>query len=279
MKCMKIAGLILSLSLLYSPQAFSQGGGIGGGTGAGGGFGGGGGAGGGTGLGQGFQGGGGQNFAGGAAFLGTQFTIGAGVGQSSGTIGTTNVGNGFFATPRAAGFPAQPILAGTQLRPGTTTFGSPILNATTATTAGGQVAAGRGGQVGGIAGQAAGIGGQVGGVGGIGGQTGVGNVPFASSSGTYRAPQYLTTLAFRYQRTAPPQLKRDLQGVISRSVRLPNRENIEVATEGRNVVLRGTIRRETRREAEREKRLAEAIIRLTPGVRRIKNEIVIDVQE
>jgi osmotically-inducible protein OsmY len=45
---------------------------------------------------------------------------------------------------------------------------------------------------------------------------------------------------------------------------------IQVVTQGEAVVLRGGVRN------DREKRVAEAMIRMTPGVREVINELVVD---
>ena len=64
-------------------------------------------------------------------------------------------------------------------------------------------------------------------------------------------------------------LRADLQGVLSRSTVLTAPENIQVSMNGDTVVLRGTVPR------ERDRRQAEGLIRLTPGVRDVRNEIVV----
>jgi osmotically-inducible protein OsmY len=59
----------------------------------------------------------------------------------------------------------------------------------------------------------------------------------------------------------------DLQSIIDRSSRLPSRSRIAVSYDGSVVVLRGEVR------DEKERRLAEGILRLSPGVREIRNEL------
>ena len=68
-------------------------------------------------------------------------------------------------------------------------------------------------------------------------------------------------------RPALTTIQPTLQGVVSRATRLPSRENIQVLTDGATIVLRGQVR------DERERRLAEAMIRLSPGVRTVRNEL------
>ena len=62
-------------------------------------------------------------------------------------------------------------------------------------------------------------------------------------------------------------LRGDLQAIIARSSRLPSRDNIQVLAQGDTIVLRGMVR------DDRERRLAEAVLRLSPGVREIRNEL------
>jgi hypothetical protein len=92
----------------------------------------------------------------------------------------------------------------------------------------------------------------------------------ASSYGARRAPAYITVLG----ETVPPvrpdmlRVRADLQGIIDRAGRLPSRGNIRVLTDGSTVVLRGGV------SNDHERRLAEALVRLTPGVRSVRNELV-----
>jgi osmotically-inducible protein OsmY len=104
------------------------------------------------------------------------------------------------------------------------------------------------------------------------GSTALGNTanryPGASSVGMRRAPGYLTVPGF----DVPPRptmaaVRSDLQSVIDRSSRLPSRGNIQVLSEGDTIVLRGQV------ASERERRLAEGLLRLSPGVRQIRNEL------
>jgi osmotically-inducible protein OsmY len=104
------------------------------------------------------------------------------------------------------------------------------------------------------------------------GSTALGNTanryPGASSVGMRRAPGYLTELAFDMPaRPTIAAVRSDLQSVIDRSSRLPSRGNIQVLSEGDTIVLRGQV------GSERERRLAEGLLRLSPGVRQIRNEL------
>lgn len=68
-----------------------------------------------------------------------------------------------------------------------------------------------------------------------------------------------------------PQLQTDLRGAISRipTDQLANPGGVQVDVDGRNVTLKGSVR------DEEESRLVEGLVRLTPGVFNIKNELAI----
>src|SRR5262249_40038408 len=61
----------------------------------------------------------------------------------------------------------------------------------------------------------------------------------------------------------------NLQQIIDRTSALKGRKNITVGVDGNVVVLRGEV------SSERERRLAEGILRLEPGVTEIRNELVV----
>ncbi len=62
----------------------------------------------------------------------------------------------------------------------------------------------------------------------------------------------------------------DVRGVLARSERLPSRDQIQVALDGDTLVLQGAVGDNYQR------RLAEAIIRLTPGVRDVRNDLTVE---
>jgi hypothetical protein len=66
-----------------------------------------------------------------------------------------------------------------------------------------------------------------------------------------------------------PKLAADLQGHVQRSSLLPSKENIAVTIENDVVVLRGQV------GSQREKGLVERMLRLTPGVRELRNELTV----
>jgi osmotically-inducible protein OsmY len=68
---------------------------------------------------------------------------------------------------------------------------------------------------------------------------------------------------------APLRIQGDLQAIVARSESLPSRRNIQVLTDGATVVLRGQVAN------DRERRLAEGMLRLSPGVRELRNELAI----
>jgi len=68
---------------------------------------------------------------------------------------------------------------------------------------------------------------------------------------------------------APSRLQTEVKGVLDRSSALTSSGSIQVSMSGETVVLRGTV------PNAREKRLAEGMIRLTPGVRDVRNELKI----
>src|SRR5262249_41879607 len=95
-----------------------------------------------------------------------------------------------------------------------------------------------------------------------------GNQVFASSAGIRRNMSYVTELGFAD--AAPPVSQRaaELQAILAAADTLPSRQRIQVAVEGPVVVLRGNI------ADEQERRLAEAVLRMTPGVFTVRNELV-----
>ncbi len=91
----------------------------------------------------------------------------------------------------------------------------------------------------------------------------------ASSSGTRRAPAYITVPVFdQAPRPSATVMQANLQKIIAKSSRLPSRNGINVSMDGSVAVLRGQVR------DERERRLAEFLLQLSPGVRAIRNELI-----
>ena len=84
-------------------------------------------------------------------------------------------------------------------------------------------------------------------------------------SGTRLA--YAATVAFRPRPILPSQLQADLRATLDRSTAIKNAKGIQVQVEGQTAVLRGTV------GDEDERRMAEGLVRLTPGVRQVRNEL------
>lgn len=179
---------------------------------------------------------------------------------AGGTAGRPGVGSTASTGPTAGNLFApyynNPLAMGI-LNATNSTFGQPIYNSTT-----GGVGGTVGGRVGGLTGQ-----GGIAGISGIG-QAGLNSVG-GSSIGIRRAPVYFTTLGYTLPRpfVAPLTVRNDLQLALGRTTMLPSREGLQVLMDGQTVVLRGRV------ADDRERRLAENVLRLSPGVRAIRNEI------
>lgn len=204
------------------------------------------------------------SFTGGTGFGSTGTGTGTG-GRGSTTYGQTSPYGTYFANPLALGLATSAVGSGASangsryLRPYPVqlSFGQALYNATTGTGTGTATVTRGGAQ----------------------GATGFGSAsvsssssfPGASSVGIRRAPSYMTETAFD-QPGPPPRtqavLRSDLQAVIARSSRLPSRDGIRVTADTNGVViLRGRVR------DDRERRLAESMVRLSPGVVQVRNEL------
>ncbi|MFO0966995.1 MAG: BON domain-containing protein [Gemmataceae bacterium] len=87
--------------------------------------------------------------------------------------------------------------------------------------------------------------------------------------GTYRNPSYITTLdeSIPIVAHAAPELQRNLQTMLDNSAALRKLRGLDVAVDSGTVVLRGAV------TSERERKLVEGMVRLTPGVRDVRNEL------
>jgi hypothetical protein len=245
---------------------FTGGGGLGGGgaLGGGGGLGGFGSSSGGFGSGSGFGSGGTFGGGGTGTFSGGGFTGSSGFGGGTrtatigGATGSTQVGvtsfeGRYYGNPLAVGIPTTSSVGSQYLRafPTTLVFAQPTYGNTATVTA-----------------TTTRLG--VGGAGGTAVLT-VSPSPYggANTAGIRRAPAYIVEPVFdRPPRPTGDVLRSDLQSIVARSERLPSRDRIRVTVDGSTVVLRGDVR------DERERRLAEAVVRLTPGVREVRNLLV-----
>jgi len=231
-------------------------GGLAGGLGGGGGGGGGGGA------------GGGANSLGGTALQTMQPApqLGPPTGQNNSSLDTSNFLSGYYANPYYQGL----ITAQTNQGPGG--FGSPLsgtgslggtggARGTSRPAGGGATTARTTGATGGLAG------GRTGGAGG-----GLGMAANNSYGVVIPLPVQITYAAvadFNSPPVVAPQLQSDLSGMINRSLgAIANPAGVQVVLgAGNNVLLRGTV------QNAREARLVEGMVRLTPGVGFIKNEL------
>jgi hypothetical protein len=112
-----------------------------------------------------------------------------------------------------------------------------------------------------------------GGAGGRGGAAGgTGSINVANPGGiiaqTPRRFAVATTVKFPVRPTPPAELLPNLQLMIGRTTAIANPQGVQVVLDGPAVVLRGTVRDED------EARLVEGMIRLTPGVGEIRNELL-----
>jgi hypothetical protein len=82
-----------------------------------------------------------------------------------------------------------------------------------------------------------------------------------------QAPPYRIVLDPDFVAPAPDRLQRDVRELVANSPALASTRNIQISIEGPFVVLRGTA------ATQHDRRLAENIIRLTPGVNAVRNEI------
>jgi hypothetical protein len=99
----------------------------------------------------------------------------------------------------------------------------------------------------------------------------MGGYPPATGTATplSKAPVYSIVVGFPTRPPAPAQLQSNLAGVLARSTALGNDRRIAISGDGATVVLRGTV------SNEHDRRLAEAMTRLTPGVHDVRNELQI----
>jgi hypothetical protein len=200
------------------------------------------------------------SFIGGSSLGGTSGAGGGFLGATSGTssnrsgtsgrqsIGSTSFMGPYYGNPLSLG-----IAGSNGTLPTSPTFGTTLYTVTG--TSGG---ASGGSSYGGLAGSTGSVGGTA---------TAATNTMGASSVGIRRAPAYATTLGFQPRFEAPARVQANVQQYLARSERLPSRGDIRVEVDGPTVVLRGAV------ADEHERRLAEALARLTPGVRDLRNEL------
>ncbi len=98
-----------------------------------------------------------------------------------------------------------------------------------------------------------------------------GNGAGFTTIGVSRAPAYVTTLGdgLEVKLAVPAKLQTDLQGILERSTSLPSRPKVQVLVKENLVVLQGTV------SSAKERRLAEGLVRLTPGVQEVLNQLTV----
>ncbi len=199
---------------------------------------------------------GGTGFTGGTGTTGTAgamgFTGGTGYTGGTGTTGTGRTGglsgariptsfnpfNTYYINPMSMGLGTTST--GTAGKT-TGTFGQPIYGTTTATTTG----AGTGQRT----------------------TTNTNTAVGFSTIGIRKNTPFVTTLAEDLPLVTHTLVRTDLQAVLERSSMLKSKNGIAVEVDGPVVVLRGEV------ASDRERRLAEGILRLSPGVREVRNEL------
>lgn len=135
-------------------------------------------------------------------------------------------------------------------------FGQPSFGATSGGTS-------RTGGLGGVASTSTGLG-RTGGLGGGGLNS---NSNSNQSQNTASRIVYSATLRFQPKPIAVAQMHSDLNGLVARSTNLSNPAGVRVSVENDAVILRGKVANAD------EARLVENMIRLSPGVRNVKNEL------
>jgi hypothetical protein len=178
--------------------------------------------------------------------------------KSNSTVGSQYGFNAYYANPLSIGMPSNSN--------GNASFGSPLYNTSTSA-----FASTRGGNLPGSARTNA-----PGSASFRSGSTTASTSPVFASSGTLRrAPQFTTELGPTLGPTTagvvgpPGQLQADVQAAFAGSVPGSAMQNVQISiAEGGVVVLSGQV------PSERDRRLAEAVARLTPGVTDVRNDLV-----
>ena len=90
-----------------------------------------------------------------------------------------------------------------------------------------------------------------------------------NQSGVGSRVSHTAELEFRVKPIETTQLQADLQAMLNRSSTLKNPNAVTVVLEGPVAILRGKV------ADEDEKRLVEGMMRLTPGIRGVRNELLV----
>jgi hypothetical protein len=180
-------------------------------------------------------------------------------GAARGGISASNFLGPTYANPYYQGIRSQAVLSNSV--PGG--FGTPLFGTTGGGAGGGNIGSATGAAGG--AGGAGGRGGTALGGGRLGG-TGTGQDPGGVIVPLPVQIAYPAVAQFQVP-VVVPALQADLRGVIDRTTAIANPAGVQIVMDGRTVVLRGAVR--DRDEA----RLAEGLVRLTPGVGVVRNEL------
>jgi len=194
-------------------------------------------------------------------------TIAAPAGAASGVMSSSNFLSGYYGNPYFQG-----TLANARAGNAAGGFGTPLYGTGSGSGAGGSIGSASS-RTTGTTGLGT-TGGQTGGQGGQGQNSSTGN----SAYGTIIAPTaqiaYPAIIRFPTAPVASTQLQTDVTGMLSRSTStIPTAAGIQVLAQGGTVTLRGTVA-----DAE-EARLVEGMVRLTPGVFSITNELTFPVSK
>jgi len=203
-------------------------------------------------------------------------------GGSTGTGGTSSTGSNAGGNLGIQTIPQAPVISGLNLTGTTTTnsainasnffgpsFANPYYQGTLANQRA-NVAPGGFGTT--LYPTTGGLGGGAAGGRGLGGAAGFGGTrPRATVGGVLvpipRAIAYSAQVRFPTAAAAPVQIVTDIRGILDRTAALGNPAGVSVQADGRNVTLRGAVKDED------EARLVEGLVRLTPGVGAIANEL------
>jgi len=96
---------------------------------------------------------------------------------------------------------------------------------------------------------------------------GTGTTTPTATSSVSTPPRFVTGIGFRYQPMTPSQLQVDAQRTLANVTSLNPGREINVALENGTLVLRGTV------ADDDDRRLAEAIVRMVPGVHDVVNQL------
>lgn len=189
----------------------------------------------------------------------------AGAGGTSQGISTTNPFQQYYLNPLRYGY----------ANASSATFGSPLYNSTifgsTSVSVGGS-----GGSTSGRTGGSNTRGGTSGRTGSMSGSSATSSFVPSTTPATPRGLPYTTALAADLEPTQTPipgaaertELRGKLKDIlVSAKDRLPSADNVEIAFENDQLVLKGEV------NTERERRLAANMLLLTPGISRVRNDL------